>query len=368
MPLHSWLPRSVLSTRVIWFFAIAVAYSLLPNARPDLSIFNVDDSESYLALSYALTHGFGYTRSLVAGLYIPHTTWPPGFPLLLAPVMAVGGLPIDWLCIKAFMIAIGLTGIALAWFYVRRVTASIITADVAALLLASMPFYWMFSRTAMTEGPTVTFLLLALLLMDIAWAQRCPRASQVALVGLISGLGMLLRGTNVCLVFVPLAYAAGRRKAIASPLRRLVLLAVHGVAFCIPFLGWAARNRSVDKQGLGFDGIDQVRMFLVAHPLDQASPMITAGGMLRSAIENIEYRIIYHVPEQLIPGLWNAGWWRWPGAPFIAAGLTLAVVLVALPRNTSGLPLVLTIVPYVAVLNIYAFGGRSDSGFRSPVC
>lgn len=345
------------AARAVCFLALAAAYAVWPNARPDLTQFNADDSESYLALSYALTHGLGYTRNLVVGQYVPHTTWPPGFPLLLAPLTAVGGLPIDWLAVKAWMIAIGLTGIALAWVYVRRVTASAATADAAALLLALLPFYWLFSRTAMTEGPSITFAFLALLLTDCAWARQRPRASRVALAGLASGLGMLLRGTNVCLLLVPLAYAVGPRRAIAAPWRRLALLALHAAAFCVPALVWAARNRSIDKQGLGLDGIDQLRMLLVALPTDPTSPMVTAGEVLRNAIANIAYRIIYHVPEQLIPGLWNAGWWNWPGAPFIAVALTLAVMLAALPRSSAGLPLMLVVAPYVALLNIYAWGG-----------
>jgi hypothetical protein len=347
----------VLPMRVVVFIALAAAYALLPNARPDLTRFNADDSESYLALSYALTHGLGYTRSLVAGLYVPHTTWPPGFPMLLAPLTATTALPLDWLYIKAYMIAIGLSGIALTWFYVRRVTGSVLTADLAALLLYLAPFYWLFSRTAMTEVPTVTFLLLALTLLDLAWAQRRPRASHVAVAGLISGLGMLLRGTNVGLLIVPLAYTVGQRKAVAEPRRRLALLTLHGATFFVPAVLWAVRNRGIDKHNLGLDGIDQFRMLFATSPVDPASPMVTPWEMWTHAIDNVVHRIIYIVPEQILPGLWNAEWWDWHGAPFAAVALTLLAVLATVPRNASGLPLFLTIVSYEAVLGVFVWGG-----------
>jgi 4-amino-4-deoxy-L-arabinose transferase-like glycosyltransferase len=254
------------------------------------------------------------------------------------------------------VIAIGLAGIALAWLYVRRLTASVVTADVAALLLALLPFYWLNSRTSMTDGPTIAFILLALMLVDLAWAQRAPRASHVVLVGCIGGLGMLLRGTNLCLVLVPLAYAVGARKAIVSPLRRLALLALHGIAFCIPSLFWVARNASIDKRGLGIDGVDEFRMLLISDWLDPES-LFSAGEFLQKSIENFLWHAIYRVPEQLIPGLWNAEWWNWPGAPFAAVGLTLVLALTALPLNIAGLPLALTIVPYAAFLSVFPRGG-----------
>src|ERR1051326_8393359 len=157
---------------LICFSFIAIVYLLYPNDRPDLTEFNANDSEAYLALSYALSHGLGYTRSLLPGSYIPHTTWPPGFPVLLTPVTVFSSLPLDWLRIKLYMIAIGLTGIVLAWLYVKRLTESLATANIAAALLALLPFYWLFSRTAMTDGVTISFILLSLLLMDRAWAHK----------------------------------------------------------------------------------------------------------------------------------------------------------------------------------------------------
>jgi len=127
----------------ICFGLIVVLYFIYPNNRPDLTIFNANDSEGYLSLSYALTHGLGYTRNLVPGSYVPHTTWPPGFPMLLMPVTAFGSLPLDWLAIKVYMIFIGLAGIVLAWLYVKQLTESAATANLAALLLALLPFYWL---------------------------------------------------------------------------------------------------------------------------------------------------------------------------------------------------------------------------------
>ncbi len=348
----------MLQRRIACFVALCAIYMQLPNARPDLMALSVTiDSEYYLALSYSLTHGLGYTRSLVAGMYLPHTTWPPGFPLLLAPVTIIAGLPLHWFTIKIYLIALALAGIALAWLYVKRVTKSIVTADVAALLLALLPTYWLFSRAAMTECPSIVFILFALLLMDVVWARRCPRTLSVAAVALVSGLGILLRGTNLCLVVAPLGYLVGERKSVVRPSQHIGLLALHALAFCLPAAVWTLRNHSIDRHGLGIvDGFDQFRMFFTVNPLDPGSPLLAPWDMLRVVFYNVTWRIIYQIPEQLIPGLWAVDWRDWPHARFLSLAVILVIILLALPRRAVGLPLMITIAFYGAGLSAYALG------------
>src|ERR1051326_2624320 len=281
-------PQRVAKTyarELICFSLIIACYLLYPNGRPDLTEFNANDSEAYLSLSYALSHGLGYTRSLLPGSYVPHTTWPPGFPVLLTPVTAFSSLPLDWLSIKLYMIAIGLAGIVLAWLYVKRLTESLAAANLAAALLALLPFYWLFSRTAMTDGVTISFILLSLLLMDRAWAHKHPLALQVFVAGLVSGCGMLLRGTNLCLLLVPLAYLAGPRKAIAGPCRHLALVACHVIAFSLPILWWVARNATIETRGLGADGVNEFRMLLLTDWVDPGS-VYSIGEFVRDSIHS----------------------------------------------------------------------------------
>ena len=101
---------------------LCVLYFLAPNPRLDFSVFDTRDAENYLALSRSLVTGHGYTRSLNPLYYIPHTTWPPGLPLLLAPLTLLSGVPIDLLLVKIGMIAYGVCGIALAYLYAKRLT------------------------------------------------------------------------------------------------------------------------------------------------------------------------------------------------------------------------------------------------------
>jgi predicted membrane-bound dolichyl-phosphate-mannose-protein mannosyltransferase len=92
------------------------------------------------------------------------------------PALAVSGETINWWAVNGTILRIGLLGVVLVWLYARRLTESRVTADIAALLFAFHPFYWHFSRIAMTEVPVTVWLIGGLLLVDVLWAGRRPRA------------------------------------------------------------------------------------------------------------------------------------------------------------------------------------------------
>ncbi len=82
--------KSIVLSR--WLLLIVcTAYLAFPNTRPDFTVYNSHDSESYIALSKNLIEGRGYTRSLNDNEFIPQTIWPPGMALLLAPAVALCG-------------------------------------------------------------------------------------------------------------------------------------------------------------------------------------------------------------------------------------------------------------------------------------
>ena len=107
-----------------------------PNPRLDFSVFDTRDAESYLALSRSLVTGHGYTGSLSPEFYVPHTTWPPGLPILLMPAALFAGMPVDLLLIKLATILYGVIAIVLAYLYARRVSQSPLRAFAVPLLLA----------------------------------------------------------------------------------------------------------------------------------------------------------------------------------------------------------------------------------------
>ncbi len=351
--------RCVFNWRSLFILGLIAIYGIFPHARPDLTQFNADDSADYVGLSYALAHGYGYTRSLIAGVYVPHTTWPPGFPILLMPIGYFTSLPVNWLAYKAYMILSGLIGIGVAWLYISRLVESLFVADIGALLLGLSPFYWLFSRMVMTEVPGIAFVLFALLLIDRAWAQQAPSPWRVAVTGLIAGLGMMIRGTVVGLLLAPIGYFLGERRAHASLNRRLLLLSCHMAAFCVPFIIWNIRNHFIDRARLGKDGISQLHMLLAASIMDPGSRFLTPLEILQHTAKNLAWHIVYHIPDQIFPGLWIASWWTWPQAWLLAIALLLILAVLAFPRSMSVIPMLIVIVTNTGILLIYSDGGST---------
>jgi hypothetical protein len=338
--------------RPIALALLALAYFAFIDARPDFTPFNADDGSDYLALSWSLVHGLGYTRNMIAGSYVPHTTWPPGMAVLLAPAMAWSGDTVDFFAVKATMIVTALSAIVLAWYYVRRLTQSKGAADLAALLLALDPFFWNFSRIAMTEVPSIAWWLGGLLLIDHVWTGKRPGWRATLGVGAILGAGMLLRGSLFVLAFAPLGYLFERRAPLLSRPTQLKLWLVYAAGFGLCFVAWALRNASIDSSPLGFDGINQLRMIFARNPVDAASPLMTLSEIIANSVFNLHQLIIYRVPEA-------SDWSAWPDAGFAAAALCAALAVAAWPWRRIGAPILATLIPSIALLLIYAWGGSA---------
>ncbi len=332
---------------------IALFYFAVPNARPDFSRFNCQDSESYLALSRSMVEGLGYTRSLIPGRHVPHTLWPPGMPLLLAPAVAASGERIDWLAVKWTVAAVGLVGVALAWLLALRLSGRRAIADVAALALALNPLYWDFSHQAMAEVPTLVWILGGLWVIDLLWtrAELGGRAAFAA--GLLCGAGMLFKGHAAALAAAPLAYALE-----SSPPRRkraLALWAVFLVGLALPFLGWTLRNRTVDATG--FDGIRQVRLLVAAEPENLDSRPVGLAAALERVGGSLRGHAIYRLPAQAIPGLWPERVFAWRGSGFLALALSALLVGLALSRRPGEVAMLATAAAAAAINLVYGSGG-----------
>jgi hypothetical protein len=335
-------------------------YFLAPNARLDFSNFDARDAESYLALSWSLVSGHGYTRVLNPEFYIPHTTWPPGVPLLLAPMTWLSGVPIDLPLVKFGVILYGVAGIVLAYLYARRLASTPFARLAVPLMLGLNPYYWQFSRMTNAEMPTVLWSLLALLLADIGWARGTIRHGTAAAFGLVCGFGMLIRGSFFGALFLPLVYLFILRRERVGPLRATSRYLCYAAGFLLPFAGWVLRNDTIDRRLIGPDGMNQLAMIFRASPVDPASPFRSVGQILADVVANVQDSVIYQIPKSLVPGLWAQGAWdglgSW-GAP-LAALLTLALVLFSF-RAARNLPIILMYGSMAALNLLYAVGGMA---------
>ncbi|HUB96098.1 MAG TPA: hypothetical protein VL993_09285 [Stellaceae bacterium] len=351
---HEFLMGAVILT------ALCVAYFLDPNARLDFSAFDTRDAENYLALSWSLVTGHGYTRSLDPSVYIPHATWPPGLPLLLAPFTFLSGVPLNLLVVKMGMIAYGVAGILLSYLYARRMARSSLARLSVPLLLGLNPYYWQFSRMANCEMPTVLWSLVALLLADIGWARGTIGRGTAFAFGLVSGFGMLIRGSFFGALFLPLTYLFVLRREPVDRRAMVVRYLCYAVGFVLPFGSWMARNSLIRLGPIGPDANNQFAMIFRESPVDPASPFRSLAEIWSDVVTNLRDAATYLIPKAFVPGLWTHGLWSelgaWSGP--LAACLSLALVLLSC-RAVRNLPIILMYGSMAALNVLYADGGMA---------
>ncbi|MBL7005099.1 MAG: glycosyltransferase family 39 protein [Gammaproteobacteria bacterium] len=348
--------------RLFLFGLIGILYFLVINPHPDFTKFNAHDSGSYLALSYNMVHGQGYTRNISEESYIPHTLWPPGMAILVMPAILAGGDLINWLAVKTTMIIIGLLGIALAWFYLRRI-CGLLVADLAAFFIAINPYYWHFSHIVLAEVPLLTWIFGSLLLIDYYWSNRQISMQESFLTGLFIGLGMLIKGSVLGLGLAPLGYILIRNKSNFTIKTFVVRYIIFALAFSIPFLLWSARNQGIDTTGLGLDGVSQVKMILKEIPEDPDSRYRSLAEIIKTIKQNILWYGIYHLPNQIIPGLMEIGKEGYQYKNFFYSFLTLLILVLMIPFKLRLTPILLTIIPMFLLILPLSIGGSARYWF-----
>ena len=135
---------------------------------PSYRIGSFDDDASYIMSARALAHLHGLTSTLPVGLGLV-STYPSGYPALLAPLAAIGGhatMPMRVLSVVFFLLVFPLT-----WAYLRGRGFSRIFTYVVLALLALNPVLATYGSMVMAEVPFVVAFMLTLLALE-RWADQ----------------------------------------------------------------------------------------------------------------------------------------------------------------------------------------------------
>jgi len=234
------------------------------------------DGSIFIVTARSLAAGEGYTY-----LGDPFLVRPPGFPLLLAPLVASVGT--NFFVLNFFIGLFGAAGVVLL-FELQRPRLGFWLALLTALAVWLNPGYQRLTTQIMSDVPGSTLLLLCLLVER--WASRAPSPRREILLGLCIGLSAYVR--SILVLLVP-AIAASRlllhRSRQTDPswrsfaLRRLLFFAAVAVLVLVP---WSIRNRlhpppspseqtAVYSYGVGMWHVD---------PTDPNSPLHTPGEIL----------------------------------------------------------------------------------------
>lgn len=228
--------------------ALAVAVYAL---RLDFSAGLFVDDAWYLVLAKALWQGDGFR--LISSATTPILpAFPPGFPLLLAPVFGIApDFPANVVGFKAISIAAMFGACAATYFYlVRFRSAPPAVAVAVAAIVALMPaFVFLATSTVMAEAVFTCAQLC--LVLSIERAARVPGAHltrSAAISGLVGGATLLIRLAGVATVAAAALYLwqqRGRRAAF-----------IFGAVVVLCYAPWAvyagmSRQSEIDQSQHG---------------------------------------------------------------------------------------------------------------------
>jgi len=254
-------------------FVVAVFSSLFVLVHPwdDLTV----DGSIYLLTARSLLAGEGYTY-----LGEPFLVRPPGFSVLLAPLLAVVGT--DFFALNFFVALFGAAGVVLLFFF-ERARLGFWLALLVALAVWLNPDYERLSTQIMSDVPGVTLLLVCLLVER--WARAKPSWRRELVLGLCIGLSAYVRALLVLLVpaiALSRLLLRSRERDPSWPsfvARRLLLFTAVALLVLAP---WSIRNRlqasaePVEQTWLHSYGV----ALLHVDPADPSSPLLGPAEIL----------------------------------------------------------------------------------------
>jgi 4-amino-4-deoxy-L-arabinose transferase-like glycosyltransferase len=148
------------------------------------------DSALYIGVTRSLVAGDGYTY-----LGAPFRAHPPGFPVILSPVIALFGT--NFHALNLFIAALGALCVVLLVVYLRPHLGTVLAFATGAAVWLN-PGFRRLSNDVMADVPGVAFLL-GCLLVD-RWANRHPGWRRELVLGLCVGVAVYVRSMNGILV------------------------------------------------------------------------------------------------------------------------------------------------------------------------
>lgn len=140
--------------------ALAVVHSAVVGLHYFVGSF--DDDASYIVAARALLAGRGLAGTMASGNAVV-SAYPPGFPLLIAPIQWLFPGDSAFVPLRVFCTLCGAAILPLTWVWMRRRDMPASVRAAVMVLLALDPVLATFSTMVMAEAPVVVSLLLLLL-------------------------------------------------------------------------------------------------------------------------------------------------------------------------------------------------------------
>ena len=308
---------------LLFLAAIGVFYGLTLRPGHDWG----DDFAQYIHHAKNIATGLPYDQTgYVWNARFPMLgppTYPPVFPLMLAPVVLTSGLDLSamkWVVVASFLAALLFVALVFRKWLEPRYLAALL------VLLGFNPYFWNLKDNILSDLPFFLFVYAALYLI-----QREPRTgtgkpavlADAALLGIACYLAYGTRSLGA--VLVPCAILADLVRG------RRVRAATAGAT--IVFVALAALQAAVSHKDSGYAAILDFDPIRIA----------------RNAVEYLRY----------LSGLWDNAWWGLADTLMLAlVGLLAAMGFLARLRARPGALEIFTILYGLAILPWIATQGR----------
>ncbi len=238
------------------------------------------DNAGYLALAHSLLTTGSYTELFdPAGL--PHTKYPPVFPLLLAGLMAVGVR--SWVGFKVLAAIATVVASLASYLWAERRVGPVWALGISlAVTLSSAVVYY--SHWILSDPVFVALTVLALWALERGEGSGASGRWMVAGIA-AAGLAYFTRSAGLPLVVAVAGWLALRR--------RWKSLALTATGLGAPMALWLLRSRSVAAGGY-------VSELWMANPYDPSAGRVGVGGLLERVIANAVGYVGTHVPSGIV--------------------------------------------------------------------
>ncbi len=313
-----WTPRATLALTVL---VLGATVSLIWLVHPLFDI--TTDGSIYILTAQSLLEGNGYTY-----LGEPFIVRPPGFSVLLIPVLGVFGT--NFYALNLYVGLFGVLLVSTVFLYARpRVGVPVAFAIAAALWLN--PSLQRLSTQVMSDVPGSAFMLLCLIVEP--WARRNPSPRRDAILGVCIAAASYVRMINILLVPAILIarYLHGRSRGDLPSLGSFLTRHAAIVAL-VPLItvgAWTVRSAIHHPTPPVYQTKDYSYWVAMWHTDrgDPSSPTVT----LREVAERVPDRL-----GEIVPLLGSRMRSEEPLLPEIAFGTTLLLCwLIAVVRRRS---------------------------------
>jgi 4-amino-4-deoxy-L-arabinose transferase-like glycosyltransferase len=227
------------------------------------------DNTEFITLARSLAQGSGLTHINTAAP-APATKYPPGFPLLLAPMelLAPGSwTPMKWLVVVTFTAAVPL------FFLLMRISLGTLPSLSAAAICLTLPLLQDYAHQIMSEIPYLAFSVGALYLLKRSGDNSSVRGNRWLLAAFVCTMAAYyIRTVGIVLVVAAVLsfLVRGERR------KGLVFLG----AALLAWLPWTLRNRFVGSGGVYLQQLIQINPYFP----DQG--LLDLGGFVDRVLQN----------------------------------------------------------------------------------